>query len=117
MDDFELRARLDALREQVDELHERTEEVRRVVTSIQLADAESRGDLKVVVGKLDNAANALATAAQSIQKVELRAGGTEDGRLPTWAVRAGFILLAIVAALVGVKELLPTILKLMAGGM
>lgn len=105
-------AKLERLEDQIDE-------VRRIVTSLQLASAEGRGDLKVVVGKLDNAATALANAAQSIQRSELQAetaaSGREDGRLPKWAQYAGLALLAIIAALVGVKELLPAILKAFAG--
>lgn len=98
-------------------LEHRIDEVRHIVTSMQLSDAESRGDLKVVVGKLDNAATALANAAQSIQRSELAARVAEDGKLPVWAIRAGFLLLGIIIALVGAKEVLPVIARWMAGGL
>lgn len=107
MDEHELRRRLEDLGDDVSE-------VRAIVTQLQLASAEGRGDLKIVVGKLDNAATALANAAQSIQIGQLN-GDKEDGRLPKWARYAGLILLAIVAALIGVKEVVPTLLKLMSG--
>ena len=68
--------------------------------AMQLSDAESRGDMKAVVGKLDNAATALANAAQSIQKGQL---GGEDGKVPKWVVGVLVALVMIVAALVGAK--------------
>lgn len=64
MDDAELRNRLDDVQEDV-------KEMRQMLTGMQVADAQARGDLKVVVGKLDNSANALADAAQAIQRSDL----------------------------------------------
>jgi hypothetical protein len=108
VDEHELRRRLEDLGDDVSE-------VRAIVTQLQLASAEGRGDLKIVVGKLDNAATALANAAQSIQIGQLSGEDKEDGRLPKWARYAGLILLAIIAALIGVKEVVPTLLKLLSG--
>lgn len=110
MEDNELRGKLDHLEVQI-------AEVRRIVTTMQISDVEARGDLKVVVGKLDNAATALASAAQSIQRAELQAQVTEDGRLPKWAIRIGMFLLVIIAALVGVERIGPVIARLFGGGL
>ena len=92
------------------------DEVRQIVRAMQLSDAQSRGELAAVVGKLDNAAVALATAAQSIQRTEL-ARDAASPALPRWAIVLVGSLLAIIAALVGVKEVLPAVLKLFAGGL
>jgi len=99
----------------LERLEDRLDEVRDIVKSMQLADAEGRGDLKVIAGKLDNAATALANAALSIQKGQLNAEPAEDGKLPKWARVAGLVMLAIITALVGVKEVLPVIVKLLTG--
>lgn len=55
----------------LERIEDQLDEVRVIVKQMQLSDAEGRGDLKVIAGKLDNAATALANAAQSIQLGQL----------------------------------------------
>jgi hypothetical protein len=95
-------------------IEDHLDEVRQIVRAMQLSDAQSRGELAAVVGKLDNAAVALASAAQSIQRTELSRDSSPS--MPRWAIVLVGSLLAIIAALVGVKEVLPAVLKLFAGG-
>lgn len=94
MEDNELRKRLDDVRDDVQELRD-------MLTTMQVTDAEARADAKVVAGKLDNAAQALATAAQSIQARDL----SKELGSPTSKWMQGIIvaLLTIIAALVGAK--------------
>jgi hypothetical protein len=98
LDDFEMRRRFD-------EAQERIDEALNILRAIQLSDAEARGDLKIVVGELRNAAQALATAAQRFEVKGLAAATSDSGseRVPKWVVYVILGLVAIIAALVGVK--------------
>ncbi len=85
----------DDLLAKLERIEDNLDEVRVIVKAMQLADAEGRGDLKVIAGKLDNAATALANAAQSIQMAELK--GPRAGRWwDSLAARIGIAAIALV---------------------
>ena len=84
-----------------------------MINGMQLADAESRADAKVVAGKLDNAAVALANAAQAIQSRDLN--GAKISPHEKWMLRIIIGLLAAILALAGIRTLDPGIVKGLVG--
>jgi hypothetical protein len=104
MDDQELRGRLDDVQEDVKEL-------RKMLTGMQVADAQARGDLKVVVGKLDNAADALARAAQTFHASDLartvasEAGEAKATVVASWKKDPLGIAVAAIVIVVGIIAL------------
>lgn len=106
MEDAELRGLFRDVQDDVQEL-------RVMLTGMQLSDADQRADAKVVAGKLDNAAVALANAAQAIQARDL--GGTTISPHEKWLLRIIVGLLALIAALAGIRTLDPSLLKGLAG--
>ena len=119
MEDIETRRRFRYVTKLQRDLNKKVEVLREMLHSMRLEDAEARADLKIATGNLKNAADALANATQAIQAREL-AQKTEreesrEGTLEKWWPRIVFALLAIVAALVGVKEVLPALVKLLTG--
>lgn len=103
MDD-ELRGRLDGIEDAVERVEEVARELSGVLTQMRVGDAEARADVKVALGELRVASNALADAAQSLQKSELQAPERRLKGMDLWLVRiaAGAIVLAIIA--LGGKE-------------
>lgn len=97
----------DDLLGKLERIEDQLDEVRVIVKSMQLAEAEGRGDLKVIAGKLDNAATALANAAQSIQIGQL--GNKTSRWWDSLAARIGIAAIAIV--LVG-ERLAPFLVSL-----
>lgn len=93
-------------------------ELRDMLHAMQLEDEKARSDVKIATGNLNNAAKALASTVQVIQARELaekeKREAKSDG-VEKWWPRIVFSLLAIVAALVGVKEILPAIIRLLTG--
>jgi len=88
-------------------------ELRIMIDGMRLSDADARADAKVVAGKLDNAAVALANAAQAIQAKDLQ--GAAISPHEKWMLRIIVGLLALIAALAGIRTLDPSLLKGLAG--
>lgn len=94
------------LRDEFGELKDELERIREKLTQMQIADSEARMEVKIATGNLNNAANALANAAQSIQSKHLEAGAHPRVRpADKWLIRIalGAIVLAILA--MGGKEI------------
>ncbi len=99
----------DDVLDKLERIEDRLDEVRVIVKSMQLADAEGRGDLKVIAGKLDNAATALANAAQSIQLGQMNGPPKVSRWWDSLAARIGIAAIALV--LVG-ERLAPFLVSL-----
>lgn len=138
MDEFELRGRLERIEEGLVKAVNATEDVAQALQEHRLNAAGMVGDLRTQLATLTanvsqvvnalppiirssgESAGALKDAVAEMRQARstyewgpgMKAARADDGRLPKWAQYAALVLLAIVAALVGVKEVLPELSKM-----